>query len=91
MNKKDLASRVADELGMQKSDAIKAVNMVFDSISTQLERGREVKIHGFGVFKVESVRMVVKLGRSTRSPTTERLVRVPEFRASSVLSKQVEK
>ena len=47
MNKQDLISNVADHSGLSKSDAGKAVDAVFDSISSALSGGGEVRLVGF--------------------------------------------
>ena len=48
MNKNDLVSAVSSNAGLSKSDAAKAVDGVFDSISGALSSGGEVRIVGFG-------------------------------------------
>ena len=48
MNKNDLISQVADDAGLSKADATKAVDAVFDSISGVLSKGGEVRLVGFG-------------------------------------------
>ena len=52
MNKNDLVSAVSSNAGLSKSDAAKAVDGVFDSISGALSSGGEVRIVGFGTFSV---------------------------------------
>ncbi|HEX7742466.1 MAG TPA: HU family DNA-binding protein, partial [Sphingobium sp.] len=48
MNKQDLISAVAESSGLSKSDASKAVEGVFDSITGALKKGDEVRLVGFG-------------------------------------------
>src|SRR3546814_2876402 len=61
MNKQDLIATVADSSGLTKGDASKAVEAVFDAITTSLKKGGEVRLVGFGTFSVS------KRKASTRS------------------------
>nr|WP_312130754.1 HU family DNA-binding protein [Stenotrophomonas pavanii] len=53
MKKRDLANILTEQLELSRSKSSEAVNLVFDSISDQLSRGRQVNISGFGIFEVE--------------------------------------
>ena len=48
MNKNDLISAVAGNSGLSKSDAGKAVDGVFNTITNELRRRGEVRVVGFG-------------------------------------------
>jgi DNA-binding protein HU-beta len=52
MNKNDLISQVADDSGLSKVDATKAVDSVLDNIAGALGNGGEVRLVGFGTFSV---------------------------------------
>ena len=52
MNKSELIAAVADGAGLSKADAGKAVDAVFDAITTALKGGDDVRITGFGNFSV---------------------------------------
>ena len=52
MNKNDLVATVASRTGLSKSDAAKAVEGVFDAITSALQKGEEVRLVGFGTFSV---------------------------------------
>ena len=52
MNKNDLIGTVADAAGLSRSDASKAVESVFDTITGALSRGDDVRLVGFGTFSV---------------------------------------
>ena len=52
MNKNDLVASVASGAGLSKSEAAKAVDAVFGSISSSLSGGNEVRLVGFGTFSV---------------------------------------
>ncbi|OYX92570.1 MAG: DNA-binding protein HU [Novosphingobium sp. 35-62-5] len=65
MNKNDLIGAVADVSGLSKSDAIKAVEAVFESISGALAKGDEVRLVGFGTFSV--AKRKASTGRNPRT------------------------
>jgi len=50
MNKDQLASVVAAEVGLSQSDAKKAVEAVFDGVTNGMKNGDKVSIAGFGNF-----------------------------------------
>ena len=52
MNKNDLVAAVATDSGLSKADAAKAVEAVFNNISSSLSDGTEVRLVGFGTFSV---------------------------------------
>lgn len=52
MNKNDLVARVADDSGLSRGDATKAVDSVLEAIADGLRGGDEVRIVGFGTFTV---------------------------------------
>ena len=52
MNKNELISKVADDTGLSKSDASKAVDSIFDSITGELKSGGDIRLVGFGTFLV---------------------------------------
>jgi len=52
VNKNELIDAVASSTELKKSEATKAVDAVFDTIATALEKGDEVRLVGFGTFSV---------------------------------------
>ena len=65
MNKNDLIAKVAETADLSKADAGKAVDGVFDAITSALTGGDEVRLVGFGTFSV-SQRGATK-GRNPRT------------------------
>ncbi len=51
MNKDQLATVVATEVGLSQSDAKAAVEAVFDGITNGMKDGDKVSIAGFGQFE----------------------------------------
>jgi len=72
VNKNDLVSAVADNAGMTKADAAKAVEGVFNAISGALSSGGEVRIVGFGTFSVAN-----RKATTGRNPRTGEAIQIP--------------
>ncbi len=72
MNKNDLISYVADNAEMTKTDAAKAVDGVFDAITTSLQKGTEVRLTGFGTFSVTA-----RKATTGRNPRTGETINIP--------------
>lgn len=89
MNKNDLIQKLSDRSGLQKTDAAKAVDGVFDIITDTLKQGDEVRLTGFGVFVV-----ALRAGGKGRNPQTGEEITIkpskqPRFRAGKQLKDAV--
>ena len=85
MNKGDLAAAVADRTGMPKSDANRAVEAVFESITNALKKGEEVRVLGFGNFLVADREARTGRNPQTREPVEIKASRQPKFKAGKGL------
>lgn len=90
MNKNDLVAAVADDAGLSKADAAKAVDSVFDTITGSLKSGEEVRLVGFGTFAV--TRRAASTGRN---PRTGEAIQIkasnqPKFKAGKGLKDAVD-
>ena len=65
MNKNDLVAEVAQDTGLAKADAAKAVDAVFEAITRTLKSDQEVRIVGFGNFHV--AKREASVGRNPRT------------------------
>jgi DNA-binding protein HU-beta len=72
LNKNDLVAAVSDDSGLTKSDATRAVDSVFDSITKALKTGSEVRLVGFGTFSVSNRKASVG-----RNPRTGEQIQIP--------------
>ncbi|MGE5545283.1 MAG: HU family DNA-binding protein [Solirubrobacterales bacterium] len=72
MNKNDLVTAVANSTGLSKSDAAKAVDGVFEAITSALKGGDEVRLVGFGTFSVAS-----RAASEGRNPRTGAKITIP--------------
>jgi len=89
MNKQDLISSVADQSGLTKADASKAVEAVFDSITAALKNDDEVRLVGFGTFSVSKRK--ASTGRNPRTGETMEIKAStqPKFKAGKGLKDAV--
>ena len=53
MNKNELVAKVADQSGLSKKDAEKALAAVIDTITAALVAGDKVQLVGFGTFETK--------------------------------------
>lgn len=89
MNKQDLVSQVADSSGLSKSDASKAVESVFDTITSTLKSGGDVRLVGFGTFSVSQRKASTGRNPRTGEPMTIPASTQPKFKAGKALKDAV--
>jgi DNA-binding protein HU-beta len=75
VNKNDLIAAVAASASLSKVDATQAVEGVFNTISTALKDGGEVRLVGFGTFSVST-----RKASTGRNPRTGESIQIPETR-----------
>ena len=89
MNKNELIASVANDAGLSKADAGRAVDAVTDAIASALVAGTAVRLVGFGTFSV--VDRKATMGRNPR--TGERIhipaARRPKFKTGKALKEAV--
>ncbi len=89
MNKSELVSAIAEEAGLTKADAAKALDATVASITKAMSTGDSVAIIGFGTFKVGE-----RSARTGRNPQTGAemqipAAKVPKFTAGKALKEAV--
>lgn len=72
MNKNEFIDRVADMAGINKAEATRAVDAVFDAITEALRRGDDVRLVGFGTFSAAK-----RKAREGRNPRTGATIQIP--------------
>ena len=89
MNKTELIAAVAQNAGMAKKDAERAVNAMVDAITQSLVKGEKVQLSGFGIFEVKE--REARVGRNPRTKETIEIpaTRTPVFKASKALKDTV--
>ena len=89
MNKSDLVSVIADNSGLSKADAARALDATTSAITGALAKGDSVAITGFGSFLVRA-----RAARSGRNPQTGATIQIkasnaPAFKAGKLLKESV--
>ena len=89
MNKQELIGHVAERTGLGRGDASRAVETVFDLITSALQRGDEVRLVGFGTFSCS--RRKASTGRNPRTgePMQIRESTQPKFKPGKGLKDAV--
>ncbi len=85
MNKQELISHVAENAGLTKGDAVKAVEGVFETISHALKSGDEVRLVGFGTFSVSKRKASTGRNPRTGEPMQIKASSQPKFKAGKGL------
>lgn len=90
IGKQDLANQIAQETGLNKSQATRALDATLDAIQSALQQGDEVRLTGFGTFKVSETK--ARTGRNPRTgePLNIAAGRRPSFTAGSRLRDSVQ-
>ena len=90
MNRNELVDAVAGKADLTKAAANKAVDAVFDSITSALKGGGEVRLVGFGTFSV--ARRAASEGRNPRTGEKIQIPasKLPKFRAGKGLKDAIQ-
>jgi integration host factor subunit beta len=73
VTKKDLAKKIAEQLGVNQLLALDIVQRTFDGITETLVKEGRIELRNFGVFEVKE-----RQPRSARNPRTGEKVMVPQ-------------
>ena len=76
MNKTELIAAMADQAGISKKDAEKALKAFTDDVAEELKNGGKVQLVGFGTFEVSE-----RAAREGRNPATLQPITIPASKA----------
>ncbi|MBE6009952.1 MAG: HU family DNA-binding protein [Eubacterium sp.] len=76
MNKSELVAQIAEQAGLQKKDAEKALAAFTDIVADTLKKGDKVQLVGFGTFEVTE-----RAARTGRNPQTKKEIKIPASKA----------
>ncbi len=91
MNKTELIATVAQNAGMTKKDAERAVNATIEAITASLVAGDKVQLSGFGSFEVKNREARVGRNPHTRETINIPATKLPVFKASKTLKDVIAK
>ena len=83
----DLANALKDRFGLTAADSYKMIEVIFSEIEQSLLHGEDVKIAGFGTFKI--LNKSARIGRNPKTGVPAR--RVTTFHPSTDFRKIVSK
>ena len=91
MKKSEMIETLANQTGLTKADVEKVFNGTFDLFKSELEKGNNVSVAGFGTFKISE-----RSAREGRNPQTGETIQIAasksvSFKASSALKEIVNK
>lgn len=89
MNKAELISAIAEEAGLSKVDARKALDAFIASVSKTLAAGDKVSLVGFGTFSVAERGARKGINPATKKPINIAAKKVAKFKAGADLSSLV--
>jgi DNA-binding protein HU-beta len=89
MKKSDIVESIADEAGISKAAADRALKSVLGSVTKELKKGGRVSLVGFGTFSISK-----RAARKGRNPQTGEIIKikatkVPKFSAGKGLKDAV--
>ena len=89
MNKQELVSAIAEEAGITKADAEKAINAFVETTKTTLAKKESIQLIGFGTFSVSE-----RSARTGRNPQTGKEIQiaaknVAKFKAGKALDDSI--
>ncbi len=85
----DLANSLRNRFGLSAADSYKMIDIIFDEIEQSLINGEEVKITGFGTFKILSKSARIGRNPKTGVPAVISARRVASFRPSTNFRKTI--
>jgi len=86
MSKQDLINAIANAAGITKRAASDALESIIGTITSELKKGRNVTVTGFGTFRVSH--RAARMGVNPRNPTQKISIpamKVPAFKAGKSL------
>ena len=85
MNKTELVAAMAEQAGLTKKDAEKALVAFTDAVAAELKKGGKVQLVGFGTFEVAE--RAAREGRNPQTGATMKIAatKAPKFKAGKAL------
>jgi len=89
MNKTELVAAMAEEAGLSKKDAEKALKAFTDVVTAELKKGEKIQLVGFGTFEVSE--RAAREGRNPQTGATMTIAasKTPKFKAGKALKDSI--
>ena len=85
MNKTELTAAIAEQAGISKKDAEKALKAFTDVVADELKKGEKVQLVGFGTFEVAERKAREGRNPQTNEPMQIAASKAPRFKAGKAL------
>lgn len=89
MNKAQLVAAMAENAGMTKKDAEKALAAFEEVVTTSLQKGEKIQLVGFGTFEVVNRPARTGINPQTKESITIEASNTPKFKAGKALKDAV--
>ena len=89
MNKAQLVAAMAENAGMTKKDADKALAAFEDVVTTSLQKGEKIQLVGFGTFEVVNRPARTGINPQTKESITIEASNTPKFKPGKALKDAV--
>ena len=89
MNKSELINAVAEEAGLGKADAKKALDAFVSTVSKTLAGGDKIVLIGFGTFSINEKGERTGINPATKQQITIPAKKVVKFKAGAELAEKV--
>jgi len=89
MNKAELIAKIADDAGISKAAAERALASFVEGVTMALKKGNKVSLVGFGTFSVSE--RAARTGRNPRTGATIKIgsSRIPKFKPGKGLKDSI--
>lgn len=91
MNKSELATKIAEEAGLKKADAEKALKAFVNVVTEELANGGDVRLVGFGTFDVKERAAREGINPRTGEKMTIAASKSPRFKVGKAFKDAVNK
>ena len=85
MNKTELVAAMAEQAGLSKKDAEKALKAFTDVVADELKKDGKVQLVGFGTFEVAKRAAREGINPATQKPIKIAASKAPKFKAGKAL------
>ena len=86
MNKTELINAIAENAGLNKTDAKKALDATISAISEALKKGDKIALVGFGTFSVSERPARTGINPRTKEQITISAKKIAKFKAGAELA-----